>query len=604
MKKLRLIISFCFVLAVFSYFLKLEIWDPDFWWHIATGRQIVTTGALPDKDILSYPSEMEENRNLHPERENFILKQYWLGQILFYLLFNYIGPEGIIFLRSLLFSLIVFFVILRLHRWSVSTALSFLAAFALFMMLLSRLTGDRPVLFTYLFTPITFFILEDFKEKKDKRIFLLLPLMLLWSNFHGGFIIGVLMIAVYMLSEGIKIALKKAEYKREDVFVFYIAAIMALGVSFLNPCGWDAFVIAISDKYKPFVAGVQEYDSPYLAFFKERLSPVDYWYLISAALFPLVLILRNKKLDMTHIILLSGFFIMSATALRFVFYYEVIAVMIIAREFDIWLKNAFSARFSKETYTSLMNWLAVAACISLLIFVSGIYETKDRRFRSIRSLVPAAAVNFVENNKLKGNMFNDYGYGGYLEWRLYPWKKTFIDSRGLNLALMTEYDAIATAANSFFGPEPSKRKGPLWERLLDHYNIDVIFLGYHDIHSSVFPIIFKLSESDKWVPVYCDPMAVVYVRNDNQNNDVIEKFRLSKDFVYDAVIYRSAALAMVNRGSPRALVSLGETFYEMGRLKDALTAYKYALKRKPSSVVQKKINKIESEIKTKKKGKP
>ena len=601
MTKLRLIIFASLILAVFFNFLRIDIWDPDFWWHIATGRDIVNTGSLPDKDIFSHPLGMEENKNLHPERENFILKQYWLGQIIFYLLFEYMGPGGIIFLRSLLFSLIVFFVLFMLHRWSVSTAVSFLAAFALFMMFLTRLTGDRPVLFTYLFTAVTFFILEDFRNKKDKRIFLLLPLMLLWSNLHGGFIVGVIIISVFMVSEGVKIALKKAEYKREEVFVFYVASVMALVVSFINPTAWDAFVIAISEKYKPFVLGVQEYDSPFLVFFKEKLSPVDYWYLALAALFPLVLILRNRKFDITHAILLSGFFIMSISALRFIVYYEILAVMIIGREFDAWLKDVFSARFSKETYTRLMNWLAIAACFSLLIFVVSLYGTKDKRFRSYRSLVPNAAVDFVENNKLKGNMFNDYAYGGYLAWRLYPWKKTFIDTRALSLTVMMEYNAIGTAENSLYGPEPSKTKGPLWERLLEHYKINFVFLGYHDIHGLVLPIILKLAESDKWVPVYCDPMAVIFVRNSDQNSDVIEKFRISKDFVYDALIYRSAILAMVNRVSPRALISLGETFYRMGRLEDALTAYRYSVKRLPFPQIEEKIKMIESELKAKEK---
>ena len=601
MTKLRLIIFASLILAVFFNFLRIDIWDPDFWWHIATGRDIVNTGSLPDKDIFSHPLGMEENKNLHPERENFILKQYWLGQIIFYLLFEYMGPGGIIFLRSLLFSLIVFFVLFMLHRWSVSTAVSFLAAFALFMMFLTRLTGDRPVLFTYLFTAVTFFILEDFRNKKDKRIFLLLPLMLLWSNLHGGFIIGVIIIAAFMVSEGVKIALKKAEYKRKEILVFYIASVMALGISFINPTAWDAFVIAISEKYKPFVLGVQEYDSPFLVFFKEKLSSVDYWYLALAALFPLVLILRNRKFDITHAILLSGFFIMSISALRFIVYYEILAVMIIGREFDAWLKDVFSARFSKETYTRLMNWLAIFACFSLLIFVVSLYGTKDKRFRSYRSLVPNAAVDFVENNKLKGNMFNDYAYGGYLAWRLYPWKKTFIDTRALSLTVMMEYNAIGTAENSLYGPEPSKTKGPLWERLLEHYKINFVFLGYHDIHGLVLPIILKLAESDKWVPVYCDPMAVIFVRNSDQNSDVIEKFRISKDFVYDALIYRSAILAMVNRVSPRALISLGETFYRMGRLEDALTAYRYSVKRLPFPQIEEKIKMIESELKAKEK---
>lgn len=599
MKKFRLIIFFLLLLVVFTFFIKVEIWDPDFWWHIASGREIVNTYSLPDKDILSYTSGMMENLNRYPERETLILKQYWLAQAIFYLIFKYIGPSGIIIFRALLFSLIVFFVLLRLDRWRVSPVISFFAGFSMFMMLLARLMGDRPVLFTFLFTAMTFFILEDFRNKKDKRIFFLLPIMLFWANSHGGFIIGILMIMVYMVFEGIKIILKKAEYKKEELSVFYIAAALAIGVSFLNPCGWDAFDIALSSKYKPFTTGIQEYDAPYKAFFVWKVSPVDFWYLGSIALFPLVLILRNKKFDLTHFVLLSGLLAASTTGLRFVFYYEVIAVMIIGRELDAWIRNIFSSRFSAEAYSTIMNWLAVGACISLLLFVSGYFKIKNMKITSSRSAVPVNAVDFVEKNRLKGNMFNDYGFGGYLEWRLYPWKKTFIDTRGLNLTVINEYNAMVTAANSFFGPEPSETKGPLWERLIDHYNIDIIFLNYLDIQGSVFQLHFALNESQKWAPVYADTLAAVYVRKNKNNDDVIEKFRVSKDFVYDMLIYRSSALALAYARSPRALMSLGETFYKMGRLKDSLTAYKYALKRLQSPDIEAQITKIEAELKAK-----
>jgi len=43
--------------------------------------------------------------------------------------------------------------------------------------------------------------------------FSVVPLMLLWSNMHGGFIIGVMVISLFMLGEGINILLKKSVFK-------------------------------------------------------------------------------------------------------------------------------------------------------------------------------------------------------------------------------------------------------------------------------------------------------------------------------------------------------------------------------------------------------
>lgn len=546
---------------------------------------------------------MEENNNLFPERENFILKQYWLGQVIFYLLYDYAGPKGIILLRSFLYIMTIVFVLWRLQRWSVSLPVSFISIYSLYMLMISRLTGERPVLFTILFTAVLFFILEDFKDKKDKRIFLLPPIMLFWSNLHGGFIIGIVIIMIFMLGEGLKIIFRRTVYTRREIMLFYTAAVAALGFSFINPTGWDAFAIALSSKYKPFIEGIQEYDSPFVVY-RGRLSSINYWNVALAVLFPIILIIRNRRFDFTHIILLSVLLIMTVSAMRFEDYYGIIAVMVIGREVDAWLKDLFRTRFSEQRYAKLLNWLTIASLFSLIFFIAG-STFKSPSFALARDYsVPEKAVDFIEKNRLKGNMFNDFGYGGYFTWRLYPREKTFIDTRALNLTVMTEYSWIVRAVDSIYRIEPSPTKGPLWERLLDHYNINLVFLNLHEVHGTVLPIIFKLSDSDKWVPVYCNPISIIFVRNIEQNRYVIERFRLSKEVIYNYLIYQSAKLALLKKVNPRPLMSLGETFYKMGRLNEAIKAYQYALKRMPESpVIKGRLAQIESEMKMKEKKK-
>jgi cytochrome c-type biogenesis protein CcmH/NrfG len=57
-------------------------------------------------------------------------------------------------------------------------------------------------------------------------------------------------------------------------------------------------------------------------------------------------------------------------------------------------------------------------------------------------------------------------------------------------------------------------------------------------------------------------------------------------------------MAILDRHNPKYLVTIGRTFYEMGRLKDALTAYQYAFKRFPKEPgLKERISNIESEYK-------
>jgi tetratricopeptide (TPR) repeat protein len=590
------------LIASFAYsVLNIQLWDYDFWWHIATGRYIVTEGHIPEKDPFSFTTILPENKNKFPVWEDLILKQYWLSQVIFYLIYDYAGAKGIIILRTILLITTLIIVFWKLKKYSVSFPLKFLFLFILSLSL-GRYTGERPVLFTILFTALTFFILDNFRDEKDKKILLLIPLMLLWANMHGGFIIGIIIILVFMLGEGIKIILKRGDYTKNKVYLFYIVAILAIGISYFNPAGWDAFDVAmqITTKYKPFHLNIQEYASPFSLFYKYKVYPFQYEYLAMIILFLLVLILRNKKIDLTHMILLSGTFIASVSAIRFIVYYMIIGTMVIGEESDILIGGLLKRRFSESTYTRIMDGLTIPILLSIILYSAGIYKSDIFRFDIAKDYLPEAAVNFIEKNKLSGNMFNDYAYGGYITWRLYPRQKTFIDTRSLNMTVRIEYTWITQATEYAKEVNPSKSNTPLWKRLLNHYKINFIFLPMLDPYTQINPIIFKLIDSNEWVPVYCDPMSVIFVRNNEQNKCLIKRFKISEDDIYNAIIFQASLKAIGNQVNPRSLMSLGEVFYKMGRLEDALKAYRYAFDRMPgNTMILEKIKQLESEIKGK-----
>jgi hypothetical protein len=218
--------------------------------------------------------------------------------------------------------------------------------------------------------------------------------------------------------------------------------------------------------------------------------------------------------------------------------------------------------------------------------------------------VPAGGVNFIEKNRINGRIFNDFASGGYLEWRLYPQNKTFIDTRAINAIQIQEYSMIANASYSVNSTEPpqdagkNKGKSELWERLLDHYNVNIIFLTPMDIYGDIPRLIYRLAESDRWVPVHNDFLSIVYVRNSKANKHIIEKFRRTNDEVLDTVIIQASLRARSSQ-NPIYFRSLGEIFHKRGRLGDALKAYRYSYARKADPAVLQTINNIEAEIKQK-----
>src|SRR5207302_543532 len=70
-----------FLLGLFS----TEMADPDSWWHLATGRYIVTQHRLPVPDPFAYTTALVAPASAgEAETRRFNLTQEWLAQSLWY----------------------------------------------------------------------------------------------------------------------------------------------------------------------------------------------------------------------------------------------------------------------------------------------------------------------------------------------------------------------------------------------------------------------------------------------------------------------------------------------------------------------------------------
>jgi hypothetical protein len=593
-KIIKVFVFISFLLLFISFinkYLSVPLFDFDVWWHIATGRYIVENKALPENDPFSFVNDLEENKNPDPLREQLILKQYWLAQIIFYKTYDAFGDKGIILLRSALLLLVLFFIFWWFNRQKVSFFITYPFVFIVFLQTYF-FTGERPVLFTILFSVIVFIVLDDFKQKKSKLIFSLIPVMFVWANLHGGFILGIFIILAYLVAEIISLFLKRSKIDKKASLILFIVGLSAVAVSSINPNGFGAFLSLVPEG-KMYTANIQEYQSLF-SLYQRQVREVDWEYIILVALFPLLAVLRNKKTALVHYLLLFGLLFMSITALRFVIYYVCISAMILGRELYYLIDEHFEkVTFSRYKFDLIASILIL---VSSILFASGFVDSKRISLNKAEQLsVPKDAADFIKAQDIQGNMFNDMGYGGYLAWRLYPLKKIFIDTRQLNVIVRREFVWIARATESIENPELPEGKKPLWERLLDHYKINLIVLDTVNIMGQVKPVIFKLLKHEKWVPVYCDSISVVFVRDVKENREIIYAHRLPEDFVYNRLIASLTSLALRYDYNPEYLIYLGDVFYNMGKYDDALEAYTYADNRHPNQIEAK-----EKIVKTKK----
>lgn len=161
--------------------------DPDLWWHIKVGETILKTHQWPTTDIYSFTVAGQP-----------WLAYEWLGDIILATANRVAGLIGL----ELLLLIIGGSVVLALYSLATLRAGNSKAGFvaAALLSILAVLSFSlRPQMLGYLFLILTLIALERFRQGKRGSIWFLPPLMLLWVNTHGSWIVGLASIFVYWI---------------------------------------------------------------------------------------------------------------------------------------------------------------------------------------------------------------------------------------------------------------------------------------------------------------------------------------------------------------------------------------------------------------------
>ena len=183
----RVRLLFCLIVAIFKaatliYAAGGLLQDPDNWWHVRVGLDMLSSGTFPTVDTYSYTFAGSP----------WIAKE-WLGQILFALAYSLNGWNGVTLLTLAMITLTVF-----LLAWYLSASFKPTVAFGL-TFLLSLLIGPiltaRPLVFTL--PIIIIWTAELFRASREEQAppLWLLPLICLWANLHATFTFGFIIAA-------------------------------------------------------------------------------------------------------------------------------------------------------------------------------------------------------------------------------------------------------------------------------------------------------------------------------------------------------------------------------------------------------------------------
>ena len=449
--------------------------DPDTFWHVKLGSDIISSGHLPTVDTYSHSYAGKP----------FVSKE-WLSEVLFALTYRFGGWNGVLVVTSVVAVSTVLLLYHQLAQFLRPTIAGFSAIF--FSIMLSPVVLARPHVLTM---PIAaYFTARLFRaaEAKQAPQFWLLGLVTLWANLHGSFTLSFVIagFAFLHLLENIRLTDKPMLVKW---CVFLVLCPLA---AMIHPYGYDPIRIGAtmmtSNKAMAYIVEWMPLNS-------QDDFLIEYFTLAILA----VLIGARLKLGWAKTLFITFMLHMMLTHVRFVYVFFLLMPIVVAPHvaerfpevsLTKWLGRPrdILERFTSKHFIPLAALISVGAVIASVVFLQTKMPAPPEDTAAERPIAFAVA------NHLEGNVFNEYRYGGSL---IFHGIKTFVDGRAEQLFTG---DFFPEYVNS------GKHDGAkLFKDLIEKHQITWTLLPSDDLRNGYL-------DQMGWKKAYSDDKTVIYTK--------------------------------------------------------------------------------------------
>lgn len=451
--------------------------DPDSWWHIRVGLDLLANRTFPTVDAYSHTF------GGHP----WIAKE-WLAQLLFAVAYDAAGWNGVVLATVAAVSLTAF-----ATAWFLSASLKPIVAVGLTLLLLfliSPVLIARPHIFTLPIIVVWTASLVGAAREERAPPFALLALLWLWANLHATFTLG-LVIAAFA---GMEVLARTGLSKPRLLARWLGFGVLCPVVSLLNPYGVQAilatFTVAYGNEAVSRIIEWQPFDAA-----EDRFQGVA----MLAALFALLVSrLRIGWVAAVFVVFALHLYLVHA---RFSYLFFLLVPILLAPEVARHYPALSTARWAAEKRDRIERFLAAqsravgVAMAAFLVLASTAFVAGQ--IAPDQKTSAADALAFARARNLTGNVLNSYQFGGTL---IFHGIKTFIDGRTDQLFL-----GGFSRADDRMGESDGK---PVLVESLEKYRIGWALLAANDKRIPFF------DQLAGWSRVYADPYAVIYVRRD------------------------------------------------------------------------------------------
>jgi hypothetical protein len=396
-----------YALPAVLFLRKFGIFDHDIWWHLATGRWILQSHALPHSDPFSVYGM---------DKPWFVYS--WVFDLAMESLYLKFGFVGVIFfeiaarvaIMVALFRLIQF---LQTRFW-IAVVLAALGFYAM-----SVVVGPRPAILTILFSILELhLLLAAQRSGQSRRLWLLPPMLLLWANWHIQFVYGLLILGVFALDSAVE-SLWRVELGSKNLGLRKLCGIFftSLLATLVNPYGPKIYETVYQYMHQPkvfsLVIELRAMD------FRQAPHFVALFLMLAAAM--AAGWRRERRLLWPALLFLGAVF--AFRSVKEIWFLSVVSTCVLSdgwREGLAWEPSKLALR---------ERLLVAIAVVALIVVAYRHYDVSNDWVEiQVSGKFPEAAVRYIEKNHLAGPIYNDFNDGGFVIWRL-PWLRVAMDGR-------------------------------------------------------------------------------------------------------------------------------------------------------------------------------
>jgi len=471
--------------------------DGDTGWHVRTGEWILRNGRIPRTDFFSFT---------RPGQPWFAWE--WLWDVAFGWLHQRWGLAAVIVASMMVlgvtFALLFRLILRKCPNPFVALGVTAFAAAGCSIHYLAR-----PHLFTFLFVVVFSWILEAASEGRPRLLWWLPALMVVWTNVHGGFLIGLMMLATYAAGNLVSGLVETERNTRRIAFGqflrFTLAGATSFAATFVNPYFYHLHVHIYQYLRDPqLYSTIQEF---------LPLTFRGYSALAGEPMFALAILAAAWNLyrrRFTYTFLVVAWACLGVDAARNLPIFLLLAAPVIGEMLGEALEKAKAAsgrgwlRMAARRLDEISSEIAPleriprfhltsAAVIALVAVVLSVPHASAKfRAEYDPSAYPAKALPVLRSEESQRIFTNDE-WGDYLIYELHPVRNVFVDGR-----------------SDFYGPKFDEAYLDVmkvkfgWDKTLSKYGVDTILLPVDE------PLAGALKLSQRWRVVYDDGRAIVF----------------------------------------------------------------------------------------------